>query len=301
MPTLSVPETGTAVAAPPSDLSGMTISVGPPPCTFFAQGRCRNGDTCRFAHNIPLSPASAAPAPPHASHVPSAQLITDTKLLYSIDVECVATGVGHHDRAVAQIGLVDGNASEVVNIYVKPAKPVKSCLTPLTGLTHEHLETLGVPLEEALITLRTALPSHAFLVGQNIRKDIEWLQLTEGVDFAGCIDLAGLTRVFNPRYNSYTHFGLDHVATAWLGEALEGASHDALGDAAKSMRIYRRYLEMSGAVDGATQVRTMTLVEAQQKLLNAPKAPSFAQQYPSYDGVCQGNRKTCVCGQPFFS
>ena len=37
----------------------------------------------------------------------------------------------------------------------------------------------------------------------------------EGVDFAGCIDLSGLTRVFNPRYSSYTHFGLDHVATAW--------------------------------------------------------------------------------------
>lgn len=26
---------------------------------------------------------------------------------YSIDVECIATGTGHHDRAVAQISLVD--------------------------------------------------------------------------------------------------------------------------------------------------------------------------------------------------
>ena len=89
------------------------------------------------------------------------------------------------------------------------------------------------------------------LVVQNIRKDTEWLQLEEGKDFEGCIDLAGLTRVYNPKYSSYTHFGLDHVATSWLGESLEGASHDALGDAAKSMRVYLRYLEMSGA-GGAT-------------------------------------------------
>ena len=132
----------------------------------------------------------------------------------------------------------------------------------------------------------------------------------------GCIDLAGLTRVFNPKYSSYTHFGLDHVATAWLGEALEGASHDALGDAAKSMRVYRRYLQMSGADGGgggggggggAAQESTMpmpvtmTLAQAQQKLLSASKAPSFAVLNPTYDGVCQGNRKTCKCGQPFFS
>ena len=29
--------------------------------------------------------------------------------------------------------------------------------------------------------------------------------------------------------------------------------------------------------------------------------PSFAVQNPTFDGVCQGNRKTCKCGQPFFS
>ena len=37
------------------------------------------------------------------------------------------------------------------------------------------------------MTLRAALPKHAFLVGQNIRKDTEWLELEEGVDFAGAI------------------------------------------------------------------------------------------------------------------
>jgi len=176
---------------------------------------------------------------------------------------------------------------------------VTSCLTPLTGLTAEHIAQ-GSSLDEALATLRAALPREAYLVGQNIRKDTEWLQLQEGIDFAGCIDLSGLTRVFNPRYSSYTHFGLDHVATAWLGEALgEGEAHDAVGDAAKSMRVYRKYLQLSGADGGGAAPEA--LAEAQRQLLAAPKAPSFAVQHPTYEGVCQGNRKTCKCGQPFFS
>jgi hypothetical protein len=34
---------------------------------------------------------------------------TNFPLVYSIDVEAVATGYGHNDRAVAQISLVDMN------------------------------------------------------------------------------------------------------------------------------------------------------------------------------------------------
>ena len=56
---------------------------------------------------------------------------------------------------------------------------------------------------------------------------------------------------------------------------------------------------MSGADGGGAAQGA--LGEAQQLLLSAPKAPSFAVQNPTYDGVCQGNRKTCKCGQPFFS
>lgn len=59
--------------------------------------------------------------------------------------------------------------------------------------------------------LRQVLPPTAVLVGMNIRKDIEWLGLLEGVDYAACIDLADLFRVYNPDKRSYTYFSLDHV------------------------------------------------------------------------------------------
>ena len=40
------------------------------------------------------------------------------------------------------------------------------------------------------------------LVGQNIRQDVQWLDLKEGVDFGCMIDLAGLTRVYNEQYGT---------------------------------------------------------------------------------------------------
>lgn len=168
----------------------------------------------------------------------------------SIDVECVATGTKHNDRAVAQIALVDQARSPVsaaipcqhtvlthdsacclvlrspsllqfetpiLNLYIKPEAPVVSYLTPLTGLTADLLEQHGTSLAIALATLRQALPKTAVLVGQNVRTDVVWLGLQERVDFAGMMDLAGLFRVFNPQYNSWSVFGQDHLARVLLG------------------------------------------------------------------------------------
>jgi hypothetical protein len=50
---------------------------------------------------------------------------------------------------------------------------------------------------------------------------------TQGEDFAGMIDLAVLIRVWNTKYGSYTYFGLDHAASCWLGQANDGAPHNA--------------------------------------------------------------------------
>ena len=100
----------------------------------------------------------------------------------------------------------------LANLYVKPDQPVISYLTDLTGyalsallpaqltiasaklssaiaprLTKDILENNGISFTEALARIRQQLPRNATLVGQNIRKDVEWLGLREGVDFeASC-------------------------------------------------------------------------------------------------------------------
>ena len=69
------------------------------------------------------------------------------------------------------------------------------------------------------------------LVGQNILKDVEWLGLTKGTDFAEMVDLAALLRAWNPRFNSYTYLSQDHYAGVWLGNArTEADAHDAVAD-----------------------------------------------------------------------
>lgn len=211
----------------------------------------------------------------------------------SMDVECVATGTDHNSRSVAQVSLVDQAENVLLNLYVKPEKPVVSYLSPLTGLTSEVLEQHGRPLSEALATLRSCLPKCATLVGQNIRQDVEWLGLREGVDFKAMIDLAGLYRIWNEVHKSWSVFGQDHLAKVLLGWDTGTANHDAVTDAIKSMRLYNYYLQMQSDPQGWSA--------AQRACLETPVQPSFSRRNPSFESVCMGNRKTCTCGAPFFS
>lgn len=179
---------------------------------------------------------------------------------------------------------------------MRPAQPVVSYLTPLTGLTRAVVEQRGVPLERALAALRQALPATAVLVGQNIMQDVRWLGLVEGRDFASLVDLAGLFRVFNPKFNSFSLWSQDHLASVLLGwPAGEGVAHDAAGDAAKSMRLFALHAELKrrsiGAGNGATRT---AWEEAEQALLESRPTSSFAKRHPVFEGVCMGGKKTCV-------
>ena len=59
---------------------------------------------------------------------------------------------------------------------------------------------------EAMAHLRAYLSPNSVLVGQSIHKDVQWLQLAEGIDYAFIIDLSGLFKVWNPARNEYTNF-----------------------------------------------------------------------------------------------
>lgn len=124
-------------------------------------------------------------------------------------------------------------------------------------------------------------------------QDVQWLGLKEGTDFQSCMDLAGLYRIWNPKYNSYSVFSQDHLAKVLLGWDLENMQHNAAFDALKSIKLFNLHQQM--------QQDQAQWQQAQQALLDAPPTLSFARQNPSYEGVCMGNRKSCSCGAPFFS
>jgi RNA exonuclease 4 len=181
----------------------------------------------------------------------------------------------------------------LLDVLVKPEQSVVSYLTALTGLTADLVNSRGIPLATAVQQLKSCLPKTAILVGQNILQDVQWLGLREGSDFQSCMDLAGLYRVWNQRYNSWSVFSQDHVAKVLLGWDLEHLQHNAAFDALKSVKLFNLYQQM--------QPDKQQWQQAQQALLDAPPTLSFARQNPVYEGVCMGNRKSCKCGAPFFS
>lgn len=168
------------------------------------------------------------------------------------DVECVATGTDHNARVVAHISLVDQYEQVIANLYVKPEQPVVSYLTALTGVTAAHVQQQGLPLEQAISILKASLPKTAILVGQNINKDVQWLGLKEGVDFAGMVDLAGLWRVWNEQYKSWSVFGQDHIAKVRLRMVVVGEL-PAAGSWGTSVRCVRGPLPAAAALPAALQ------------------------------------------------
>jgi len=187
--------------------------------------------------------------------------------------------------------MVDEIGVPVLNMLIKQEQPVASYITELTGITKEILEASQIPVAEAMAALRQNLPKAAILVGFNILKDVQWLGLVEGEDFAQLIDLSALFRVWNPQRNEFTAFSQDHCAMVWLGIG-NRASHNALADACISMHLFNSYRTV--------QYDAMRFAQLQYTTLNAPRVLGFSSRFPEVDGCCMGNRKTCKCGAPFF-
>jgi len=211
--------------------------------------------------------------------------------IYSIDVECGATTKDHNGRAVISIGMVDEMCRPMCSVLIKPDQPLLSCLTPITGVTQEDIDQNGVTMEEAVARVRACLHPAAVLVGQNILKDMQWLGLVQGQDYASLIDLTAVFRVWNPQHSQWTNFSQDHVAAVWLGVG-ERPSHNALDDATISMSLFNAYRQC--------QWDPAQLHAAQMATLSTPRVPSYAAKHGSVDGCCLGKRKTCTCDGAFF-
>lgn len=277
-------------------------------CTFHKQGRCTRGSKCKFVHEdyhpaesigCPLTNAVVANENNTASQSPLGyqppmmiQIPQETPI-FCIDVECGATSRDHNGRTPISIGMADGFGRPLCKLFVQDSadKPVVSYLTPITGVTAEDIRQQGKPFDDCLSVLRSFLTPEAVIIGQNISKDMHWLGLKEGTDFASLIDLSAVFRVWNRKRNSWTIFSQDHIAKVWLN-VIDRPSHDALDDALLSMGLFNAYRQVQWDQQRLHYMQMMTL--------SAPMTPSFASRQGSIEGCCLGHKKSCTCGGTFF-
>jgi len=60
---------------------------------------------------------------------------------------------------------------------------------------------------------------------------------TPTCELQALLDLAGIYRAWNTKYNTWSIFGQDHVARVLMNYPV-ASNHDAVGDAIKSVRLY---------------------------------------------------------------
>jgi RNA exonuclease 4 len=164
-------------------------------------------------------------------------------------------------------------------------------------------------LADALASLRAHIPPNAILVGQNILKDVQWLQLAEGVDYFQLIDISALFRVWNASRGEYTTFSqgksararlfvhltcavasinvcllfVDHCAKVWLGTP-DREGHNALEDAAISMALFNTYRNV--------QWDPVRLQQLQFATFTATRIPGFSTRFPVVDNCWYA---LCLC------
>lgn len=84
------------------------------------------------------------------------------------------------------------------------------------------------------------------------------------------LDLAGIYRTWNPKYNTWSVFGQDHVAKLLLNQDVSG-SHDAVGDAIKSVRLFKlsEQLKLNPDAWEQAKVKDTTAVSTMFSLVHA--------------------------------
>lgn len=221
----------------------------------------------------------------------SQQLLTYSKdQLFSLDVECVATGMSHElsDRSPCSLALVDADSEVLLKLLIKPDKPIVSHLSALTGIQAGDLDG-GCPLSDAIVELKRCLPTNAVLVGQAPAGDIAWMHLEQGTDFLEVIDIAELLKGYSKTYCNYNYHCLQHEADVLLNKPASGA-HDPVWDAQVSMELYNKIVRATPE----------ELEGMRRQLLYRRPAPSVAKQFNyQMDGVCLAKYMThkCICGR----
>lgn len=157
--------------------------------------------------------------------------LSSSERLISIDCEMVRCEDGSEE--VVKVCAVDQNLETVMDLLVKPSKPVVNYLTEITGVTAEDLEGVTCNLKDLQKKLKKLLTPKTIVIGHSLHHDLRVLK----VDHARVIDTAFIFQYQN-KPSCYTP-SLSNLCKVVLGHDLreEGKPHICLDDAIAAMRL----------------------------------------------------------------
>lgn len=224
--------------------------------------------------------------------------------LVCLDVECVATGKGHSDRAPCWVGMYelssDGNIPQHPLLDLKMTPPtIVDYMTDMSGVTAATLES-AVNLEQGLQRARDVLGPQVTLLGWNLQNDLDWLQLKHGVHYREAVDI--IDWFSHPETNkqgkTYTRrYPLGHVAATLLKfDVRSNGSHDPLRDARATLELFVKYRQSQTHERSPKKLKQAVHTVRQAKVSEAYRSVTS----PTANGVCRSayDPAKCTCGQP---
>jgi len=219
---------------------------------------------------------------------------------YSMDVEAVATGYGHSDRAPAWVSVVDEDGNVLLDERIRVPHCV-SALTSLTGLSTDDVRTCGSTFSEVRAKVIDILGGpDAVLVGQSICGDVDWMKLEQGRDFGRTVDLLHCFKHYFTNAARWCYYSLAQEAWALLGIEMHGENeaHNPQQDAQVSMRLFKLFHE-HGEEGSPQEEARLDKLRKQLKVLRMRKLfPPRPPKRVQIDGVCLVKNHQCICGQP---
>jgi len=206
--------------------------------------------------------------------------------VFSLHVGYVATGQKHTHRTPAHIALVNEWAHVVRNIYIRPKKRVVSYLTPFTGIGEEIVSKYGLKQKRAVALIKEALCPDAILIGHFPGPNIKALGLKEGKHYRTILDMNALWQVWNPTFKMYTRFSTEHLVKTILNLPYDP---NAVSQAINCVRIWNYYTWCR------SPGHPWRLCMLRRHIIEAPRVESYAGRVKSFEGVCLGAKRACIC------
>ncbi|EER18797.1 exonuclease, putative [Perkinsus marinus ATCC 50983] len=154
----------------------------------------------------------------------------DYKNLLAIDCEMVDTADG---LELARLSAVDSGAKTLLDMYVKPAKPVLDYKTEFSGITRESLVGVTATLKDAQKALMDLMDSETILVGHGLENDLKTLKMVH----RRIIDTSDLyPHPAGPPRKSALSYLVRKVLKSKMSRESTGM-HDSTEDALQAMRL----------------------------------------------------------------